>query len=102
GLALALRGRNHADQPRRTAVATGGLCCFTASFAIAVGAAPAYAGWTSTVVIAAGLGAVRGPEVGPGMARAVELLEYAVLAAVLPLACWVGGVYAIARQSHLL
>jgi type VII secretion integral membrane protein EccD len=102
GLALALRGRTQADQPRRTAVTVGGLCCFTSSFAIVVGAAPAYAGWTSAVLIAIGLGAIRRRALGPGLARAVEILEYAVLAAVVPLACWVAGVYAIVRESHLL
>jgi type VII secretion integral membrane protein EccD len=102
GLALSLRGRSHADTPRRIALVVSGLCCFTASFAIAVAAAPSNAGWPSAVVIAVGLAALRRHEVGPAMARAVELLEYAVLAAAVPLACWVGGVYAIARESHLL
>jgi hypothetical protein len=54
------------------------------------------------VVIAVGLGAARRREIGPGMVRAVERLEYAALAAVLPLACWVGGVYTVVRESHLL
>jgi type VII secretion integral membrane protein EccD len=102
GAALSLRLRSHVDGPRRTALLSGGLCCFTAGFVIATAADPASAGWTSAVVIAIGLGAVRDREVGPGVVRAVELLEYAVLAAVLPLACWVGGVYAFARESHLL
>jgi type VII secretion integral membrane protein EccD len=100
GLALSLRSRGHPDEPRRIALVAGGLCCFTASFAIAVGASPAYAGWTSAAVIAVGLVAVRGHEVGPGVARAVEILEYAALAAVVPLACWVGGVYVIARELY--
>jgi hypothetical protein len=102
GFALSLRGRVHADGPRRAAVAAGGLCCLTATFAIIVDSAPAYAGWTSAVAVAVGLAAVRLRGIGPGLTRAVELLDYAALAAVPPLACWVGGVYSIARQSHLL
>jgi type VII secretion integral membrane protein EccD len=102
GLGLSLRGRTYADQPRRVAVIVGGSCCLTSAFAMVIAAAPAYAAWTSAGVVAVGLGAVRRHEIGPGMVRAVELLEYAALAVVLPLAFWVSGVYTVVRGSHLL
>jgi type VII secretion integral membrane protein EccD len=102
GLVLSLRSRTHVDGLRRSAVSASGLICLTASFAIVVGTAPAHVGWTSAVAVSVGLCAVRVRGVGPGLTRAVELLDYAALAAVPPLACWVGGVYSIARQAHLL
>jgi hypothetical protein len=33
--------------------------------------------------------------------RAIELLEYLALAAVMPLACWVVGLYGLARGMSL-
>lgn len=101
-VAMSLRSRTHADERRRTAFVVSGLCCFTASFAIAVAVAPSLAAWTSAVLVAVGLTALRDRETGPGVARAAELLEYAVLASVLPMACWVGGAFTVVRESHLL
>jgi hypothetical protein len=34
--------------------------------------------------------------------RMIDAIEYTALAAVLPLGCWVGGVYELIRESHLL
>jgi hypothetical protein len=34
---------------------------------------------------------------GPAVRRIADAAEYAALAAVIPLACWVGGLYAAAR-----
>jgi hypothetical protein len=68
---------------------------------IFVTAHPAQVGWVSAVLIAIGLGATRPPRLNAVTARVVEVLEYAALVAVVPLACWVGGVYAMVRGVSL-
>jgi hypothetical protein len=62
---------------------------------------PAQTGWVSAVLIAIGLGSARPPQLNAATVRAVEVLEYAALVAVVPLACWVGGVYAVVRGVAL-
>jgi hypothetical protein len=44
---------------------------------------------------------IRPPRLSAGILRGLETLEYATLVAVVPLACWVGGVYALVRGTHL-
>ena len=59
---------------------------------------------TSALAAAAGaaaLGCLVGLTMSPIAARAVEVVEYLALAAVLPLACWVGGIYGLARGLSL-
>jgi hypothetical protein len=66
------------------------LAAFVATASVV---APGYA------LVFVGLGflanAVRAP--GPAVRRIADAAEYASLAAVIPLACWVGGLYAAAR-----
>ena len=102
GIAVLLRARTYVDEPRRAAVTAGGLLCVTGAFAIVVTASPVSAWWPSAVVIVVGLAAVRPRQVGPGVMRMIDAIEYTALAAVLPLGCWVGGVYELIRESHLL
>jgi hypothetical protein len=66
-----------------------------------VSAWPDQTAWAGATVVAIGLGAIRTPKLTSGAVRAVELLEYATLVAVVPLACWVGGVYAMVRGTPL-
>jgi hypothetical protein len=42
------------------------------------------------------------PTVTPMVVRTVEVVEYLALAAVVPLACWVGGIYGLARGMSLI
>jgi type VII secretion integral membrane protein EccD len=98
---LFLRVPSHADGARRALLIAGGLTSASAAFAIVVTTAPGQAGWASAVVIAAGLGAVHRPHVGARALRAVRAIEYGALAAVVPLACWVGGAYAMVRGAAL-
>ncbi len=98
---LFLRVRSHADAARHALLITGGLTSASAAFVIVVTAAPAQAGWASGVVIAGGLAALHRPRVGARALRAVQAIEYGALAAVVPLALWVGGVYAMVRGVHL-
>ena len=51
---------------------------------------------------AAALGCVVRPTVSPIALRVVEVVEYLALAAVVPLACWVGGIYGWAREMNLI
>jgi hypothetical protein len=58
-------------------------------------------GALSAAVGAAALGCLLGLTVNPLFVRAVEVVEYLALAAALPMACWVGGVYELVRGSSL-
>ena len=44
------------------------------------------------------LGRLFGYTVSPVVRRAVEVVEYLALAAVVPLACWVVGLYGLVRD----
>ncbi|HEX7826128.1 MAG TPA: type VII secretion integral membrane protein EccD, partial [Mycobacterium sp.] len=98
---LLLRVRTHVDDARRRSLAIGGLIGISAAIAIAVMAHPDQVGWAGAALIAIGLVSVRPPRLNAPAVRAVEILEYAALVAVMPLACWVGGVYAMVRGTSL-
>jgi type VII secretion integral membrane protein EccD len=104
GLALLLRARTHADISRRAALVVGGMISVTAAFALSVVSAPAQAHWMALLAAAAGASALAwllGFTVNPLVRRATELLEYLALAAVMPLACWVVGLYGLVRGVSL-
>ncbi len=100
GVALLLRARSHACGFCWISLAMSGICSLTATFVLVVAAAPAHAYWAGAVVAGAGAG-VRSSAVhtmaSPISRRAADLLEYVVLAAVVPLACLVAGLYSLAR-----
>ena len=98
---LSVRVRTHVDATCRSALLVGGLASASAAFVIIVTISPAHAGVTSAVVIAAGLGAVHRTRLGAGAIRVVQTIEYGALAALVPMACWVCGVYAMVRGVHL-
>ena len=61
---------------------------------------PEHAHWVSLLAAAAGspaLSPLFGLTVSPVVRRAVEIVEYLALAAVVPMACWVGGLYGLVR-----
>jgi type VII secretion integral membrane protein EccD len=100
GLVLVLRARTHIGVNRRAALALAGMTAIAAGCAGVVVSAPGQANWVvlaaTTVglaVLGHGFGVMKSPLAG----RAVDVLEYVALAAVLPLACWVGGVYGLVR-----
>ncbi|HET6737235.1 type VII secretion integral membrane protein EccD [Mycobacterium sp.] len=104
GLVLVLRARTHADISRRAALVVGGMISVTAGFALSVVSAPAHAHWMALLATAAGASALAwllGFTVTPLVGRATELLEYLALAAVMPLACWVVGLYGLVRGVSL-
>jgi hypothetical protein len=77
------------------------MASVSAAFIIIVVASPDQTGWASATIVAIGLGVVRPPGLKAGASRALEMLEYTALVAVVPLACWVGGVYAMVRGTSL-
>lgn len=104
-LVLLLRTRSHADPARRTALGMSGIVMAAGCFVIVVAATPGQAHWLSllaAVAGAAGLSRLLGPTVGPVGQRLVEVTEYVAVAAVVPLACWVAGVYGGVRAMGVL
>jgi ESX secretion system protein EccD len=104
GVVTVLRARTHRDVCRRTALVVGGMSAITAAVALVVVSAPAQANWVCLVATAIGLSVmvgVFGTAVNPLARRTLDLLEYFALAAVVPLACWVGGLYGLIRGMSL-
>ena len=104
GLALMLRALSHADRHRRTALIACGILSVTTAFVLITVAVPRYGHWAGVVAAISGLGALRAvshPTISPVARRCVELLEYAALAMVVPLACWVADLYGVVRGLSL-
>jgi len=103
-LVLLLRARTHVDATRRSSLIAASMLSVVAGFIAAAAAAPAYAHVISVLaamVGAAALGWLVSASVSPIVLRTVEVVEYVALAAVIPMACWVGGIYGWARGMNL-
>lgn len=102
GSALAMRARCYAAGRCRWALVVSGLCCLTSALVVTA----AHCGfWVAGVAVCAGVTVLvrEGPgEPSPIASRAVEVLEYAVLAAVVPAACAALDVFALVRTSSLI
>ncbi|OBA89566.1 type VII secretion integral membrane protein EccD, partial [Mycolicibacterium elephantis] len=101
---LLLRTRTHVDPTRRSALGVGGIVLAAGCFAIAAAATPAHSHWLSLLAAAAGAAGLSRPiglTAGPVLRRVVEVAEYVAVAAVVPLACWVAGVYGGVRAMGL-
>ncbi|MBE1547732.1 type VII secretion integral membrane protein EccD [Mycobacterium sp. OAS707] len=104
GLVMVLRARTHVDRHRTVALVAAGIAAIAAGGVTVVISAPEHAVWVSLVALAVGIGMlVRGFGATRNVLarRTVEVLEYATLAAVLPLACWVGDLYGLVRGVSL-
>ncbi len=104
GLVMVLRARSHIDMCRRTALIVGGTVAAGAGVAIVVVSMPSHANWVCLLVTVVGLsmlGGGLGATANPVVRRTVEVTEYLALAAVVPLACWVGGLYGLIRGVSL-
>jgi type VII secretion integral membrane protein EccD len=104
GLVLLLRARTHSETPRQIALGAGAMVSVAAALAVTVISAPGQAHWATLLTVAVGaaaLGWLHGCPVSPVLRRSIEVLEYLSLAAVLPLACWVVGLYGLVRGLSL-
>lgn len=102
GSALLLRARCYSAGPCRWALTLSGLCSLTAFF---VTVAATGGRWATMAAVGVGVMVIvaddRG-ELSPVAARAVDVVEYAVLAAVAPAACAALDVFALVRTSSLI
>jgi type VII secretion integral membrane protein EccD len=98
-VALLLRVRVHGSTPRRILLMSSGLVCGTAALAMVAGESAVMATWCAVAIMGAGLFAGR-LDLGSALGRGVDIVDYVALTAIIPLACWVGGVYAVARGWH--
>ncbi|MGV0642656.1 type VII secretion integral membrane protein EccD [Mycolicibacterium sp. XJ2546] len=97
---LLLRNRTHADRARCTALGTSGIVTATVCFAIAGAALPGHVHWLSLLAVITGVAGLTRP-VSPVTQRVVDVTEYLAVAAVVPLTCWVAGVYDAVRAMGL-
>jgi type VII secretion integral membrane protein EccD len=91
---LLLRARTYVDPVRRITLAAAGSASAAACLRVVFIGYPQYAGWCCAVLVIGGLVAAGAPRTGAALSRALDRMEYAALAAVVPVACWAGGVYA--------
>ncbi|MBU9763777.1 type VII secretion integral membrane protein EccD [Mycobacterium sp. TNTM28] len=94
GVALLLRARGYACRRCQTGLLVGGFWVLTATFALVVTWLPHHGNLVGMLVVGAGIGllspvTVRHPRAG----RLADTLEYATLAAVLPLGVWLTGAF---------
>jgi type VII secretion integral membrane protein EccD len=104
-LVLLLRARVHIDPCRRIGLAAAAVLTATAGFAAVVASAPTQVNVMSVLAAAAGaaaLGFLVRPTVSPVVPRIVQAVDYLAIAAVVPVACWVGGIYGLARGVKLI
>lgn len=104
GAALLLRARSHTDRAQIAALVLGGITALSGSLIAAAATVSQYSPWlagSAGVLAGAALYLGGRPLLSPVICRAVELLEYPVLLAVAPLACWLGGCYGAVRGLSL-
>lgn len=104
GAALLLRTRTHIGFARCCTLTICGFACLAIAFATMAMVLPRHAHWLGTLSTVAGTAFLL-PLFGvtPGLAarRGAELAEYAALATVIPLACWIAGVFDLVRNLAL-
>ncbi len=106
GVLLLLRQRTHTDRQRRIALCVTGFTALAAAVAMSVVAIPEHGIWAAAAGGAAGLATACWPLsrgcATPVTGQVIQALEYSLLAAALPLAAWVSGLYGLVRDLSLL
>lgn len=104
---LILRASQQSGAVRSTAIHLAGLISTTAAFTLATFSAPKHAAGICLVAVALGAGALCwthtgfGSRLSPFARRGIEVVDYVAIAAVVPLACWVGGALDFVRGLSL-
>lgn len=107
GISLVLRSRLHVSFFQSAALIAGGALTLGAAFLRAGTYWPWATPWFCLLAAVAGAGALilgcSAPclNSSPVLRRCVDATEYGALAALIPVAAWVSGVYAAARGLHL-
>ena len=105
--ALILRAGQQRGRDRSTAVLAAGLISTTAVFTLVAMSDPGHAPWVGLIAITLGAGTLCliradvGERLSPFARRGIEVVDYLALAAVVPLACWVGGLFGFVRGLSL-
>lgn len=101
GALLLLRARH--DSRRMPVFAIAGILTTGATLACAAVSAPVHGPWIAATTAALAAGAiylgfvVPATSFSPAMRRSVDLLEYLALIAIVPLTCWICGLYGAVR-----
>lgn len=96
-LLLLVRVRTQVDAARRFGLTGAGLTCATVTLAAVAVAFPAASGWAAVgVIAAAGIATAARP--GLTAQRALDGLDHLCATLLIPLACWVIGLYSLARD----
>ncbi|OMC00092.1 type VII secretion integral membrane protein EccD [Mycobacterium sp. NS-7484] len=102
GVVLLLRTRTYASGRCRIGSMVTGFCSLTAAFLLVVAWAPEYGGWAGVIAVGAGLAGLWPVRFeSPLTARLADAAEYGALAAIVPLACWLGGAFDVVRAAGL-
>jgi hypothetical protein len=101
GTALALVARTHVDPVRRIALGSAGLAAILGGLWLVCDTHPQTVPVVAGGLIVLGLAATRPPPIGETVGRLLDRLEYAALAAAIPVACWVAGTGALVGGFHL-
>ncbi len=107
GVVLVLRAGMHVDLVQSAALIASGTACFGPVFFHVTHAWPQHQHWISLVAVVAAAATIglssasRPPSTSPIKRRLIELTEYAALACIVPLACWVCGVFTVVRGLNL-
>jgi type VII secretion integral membrane protein EccD len=107
GGVLLLRARSHSDLVRSAPLIVSGTATFSTTFVVAAATYPLHALWIAAAAAMLAIAALSVGLITPGMVispvgqRSIELLEYLALVIVVPLACWICGLFGAARGVNL-
>jgi type VII secretion integral membrane protein EccD len=106
-VALVLRAVQQRGSVRSTTILAAGFVSTTAGFTLLALSAPRQAPWLGLVAMIVGASTLCltladvGERLSPFVRRGIEVVDYLALAAVVPLACWVGGLFGFVRGLSL-
>lgn len=107
GGVLLLRARAHGNLARSVPLIVSGTATLSVAFVVAATAGPLQPPWVAAVTATLATAALCLGFIAPALTfspvvrRGVDLLEYLALAAIVPLVCWICGLYGAARGLSL-